>query len=91
MVVHETVGVFGLGFDVGGREIILAILQQTERRLLLRPSTPQTGRVLIPTVCLTFTGGQCDLKFPIGRILDGADREIEIGFDSNVHCFYDLR
>ena len=67
------VGTLCLGFDVGGREIIFAILQQTERRLFLRLSRPEVGGVLVPIACLTFIGGQGDLKLPIGCILDGTD------------------
>ena len=41
----------------------------------------------VAIVRLFFVGGQCDLEFPVGSILDGADRKIEIGFDSNIHSF----
>ena len=81
------VGTLGLGLDVGGREIILAILQQTERRLLFRLPASEAGGVLVAIVRLFFVGDQSNLEFPVGSILDGADRKIEIGFDSNIHIF----
>ena len=32
-------------------------------------------------------GSTCDLELPVGGVLDGADRKVKIGFDSNIHCY----
>ena len=77
----------GLGLDVGRGDKIPAILQQADGRLLLRLPASEAGGVLVVIVRLFFVGGQCDLEFPVGSILDGADRKAEIGFDSNIHSF----
>ena len=87
MAAHEVVRTLGLGLDVGRGDKIPAILQQADGRLLLRLPASEAGGVLVVIVRLFFVGGQCDLEFPVGSILDGADRKIEIGFDSNIYIY----
>ena len=87
VIAHKAVRVFGFGFDIGRRGKGSCIPQQADGRLLLGLPAAETGRVLIATACLFFTGGQDDLQLPVRGILDGTDREVEIGFYSNIHCY----
>ena len=47
----------------------------------------EAGSVLVAAVRLLFIGRQDDLDFPVRGILDGTDRETEVGFYSNVHFY----
>ena len=87
VIAHKAVRVFGFGFDISGRGKGSCIPQQADGRLLLGLPAAETGRVLIATACLFFTGGQDNLQLPVRGILDGTDREVEIGFYPNIHCY----